>query len=270
MRSTLLVRTISALLALPVVLASLWAGGWWFGALLVLVTGIATWEYLRILEHLDLRPSYPFALVLLVLLLLVFLRGDDGYLYPGVAFVLIASLAWHVLSDRTGTRVQNWLLPLAGALYIGWLAGHMLLLRALPRGAYRLLATLLTVWVADTGAYLVGRTWGKHRLAPALSPSKTWEGYAAEIVSGVLAGTLLFGLGALGWAHGAILGLLLAALTPLGDLGVSMIKRQAGVKDTGRLFPGHGGAFDRADSVLVAAVISYYYQVWAMGVAALP
>jgi phosphatidate cytidylyltransferase len=104
-------------------------------------------------------------------------------------------------------------------------------------------------------------------MAPHLSPSKTWEGYAGDVVSGILAGTLLFGLSGLGFVHGAVLGLLLGALTPIGDLGVSMIKRQARVKDTGRLIPGHGGALDRADSLLVAAVVGYYYHVWVMGAA---
>jgi phosphatidate cytidylyltransferase len=142
----------------------------------------------------------------------------------------------------------------------------VLLILALPQGSYRLFATFAMVWVADSAAYFAGKAWGKHPLSPRLSPKKTWEGYIAGIVAGVAVGPVLTGLGGFGWGHGAILGLLLATLSPVGDLGVSMIKRQVGVKDTGKLLPGHGGAFDRMDSLLIAAIIGYYYYVWAMGV----
>jgi phosphatidate cytidylyltransferase len=267
LRSTLLIRTLSTLVALPIIIGFVWAGGWWFGGILAVVTAIATWEYVRMLAHLALRPSYPFAIALLLLLLLFFLRGDSGYLQPVLACILVASLAWHVLYDRSDTRMQNWLLPLAGALYIGWLGGHMLLLRGLDRGAYRLFATLAITWIADSGAYLVGSKWGKRLLAPQISPSKTWEGYLGGTALACLGGLLFLGLRGLGWIHGLLLGLVLGALTPLGDLGISMIKRQARVKDTGRLLPGHGGALDRLDSVFIAAAIGYYYQIWAMGAA---
>ncbi len=103
-------------------------------------------------------------------------------------------------------------------------------------------------------------------MMPRLSPKKTWEGYAGGIVTGVTSGVLLMGLSDLGWIHGAILGVLVSAIAPVGDLGVSMIKRQVGVKDTGWLIPGHGGALDRVDSLLIASVIGYYYHAWMMGV----
>jgi phosphatidate cytidylyltransferase len=176
-------------------------------------------------------------------------------------------LAWHVLTDHTETQIENWLLPLGGALYIGWTSSHMVFLRAFPQGAYRLFATFGIVWIADSMAYFVGKAWGHHPMAPRLSPKKTWEGYAGGVIGGILGGILLLGLGGLGWGHGAILGLLEAVITPLGDLGISMIKRQAGVKDTGNLFPGHGGALDRVDSQLIAVVLGFYYQLWIMGAA---
>jgi phosphatidate cytidylyltransferase len=175
-------------------------------------------------------------------------------------------MSWQILGSRSQTRVEDWLLPLAGALYIGWIGGYLYLVRALPRGAYRLFVAIAITIVTDSGGYFVGRAWGKRRLAPTISPGKTWEGLLGGIVAALVAGPILSGLGGMGWGHGAILGLLLSTLTPLGDLGVSMIKRQMGAKNTGSLIPGHGGILDRIDSHLIAAFVSYYYYVWVMGV----
>jgi phosphatidate cytidylyltransferase len=206
-----------------------------------------------------------FAVLMAWAILADFALSETGYLRPAFALILFASLSWHVLRDRSSSPLENWLLPLAGALYIAWTGGHMWLLRALPQGAYRLFCTLGITWLADTGAYFVGRARGKHHMAPRLSPKKTWEGFAGGIAVALVAGPLLTGLGGLGWLHGALLGLLLSVLTPLGDLGVSMIKRQVGVKDSSNLIPGHGGAFDRVDSLLITAIVGYYYHLWAMG-----
>lgn len=266
MRSSLLLRLLSALVLVPVLLLVLWTGGWWFTAFAALIVALATWEYLQMLARFGLRPAFPFPIALVCLVILYFAWGDKGYLQPGVALLFFLSLTWHVFADRTTHRLENWLLPLAGALYLSWAIGHALVIRSLPGGAYRLLATLTIVWSNDTAAYLVGSTWGRHRMLPRISPSKTWEGYAAQLGFGTLAGLLMFGFGKLGWAHGAILGLLVSLLTPIGDLGISMIKRQAGVKDSGTLIPGHGGVLDRIDTVTVAVVLSYYYQLWVMAV----
>jgi phosphatidate cytidylyltransferase len=266
LRSSLLLRALSSLVLVPVLLLVLWVGGWWFVGLVALVVALATWEYLRMLARLDLQPAYPFAIALGWLVILFFFWGKPIYLQHGVAFLFLGSLTWHVFGDQTAHRIENWLLPLAGAFFISWAVSHGILIRLLPRGFYRLMATLVIVWAGDVMAYLIGSTWGRHHMLPRISPNKTWEGYAAQVVSGTLAGLLMFGLGALGWVHGAILGLLVSLLTPIGDLGISMIKRQAGVKDSGHLIPGHGGMLDRIDTVLVAVVLAYYYQVWVMAV----
>jgi phosphatidate cytidylyltransferase len=117
--------------------------------------------------------------------------------------------------------------------------------------------------MADSGAYIIGKRWGRHMLSPRLSPKKTWEGYWGGVAAGTLGGALFAYL----WSflgspvrllEGAGLGLILALLTIFGDLGESMFKRQVGVKDSGTILPGHGGVFDRIDSWLWAAVIAYY------------
>ena len=130
-----------------------------------------------------------------------------------------------------------------------------------------MLLALPIVWLVDAGAYLVGTRLGRHKLAPRLSPHKTWEGYFGGVIFGVLGGTILGGLifvlngsaTAINPLRGAMLGLVLAVLTPLGDLGESLIKRQVGAKDSGDLLPGHGGVFDRIDSWLWAGVLGFYF-----------
>jgi phosphatidate cytidylyltransferase len=124
------------------------------------------------------------------------------------------------------------------------------------------------VWLADTGAFLLGAAYGKHRMAPRLSPKKTWEGYAAGALTAMLTGGFFaYAYTAWGPLHipvwaGAVFGLVVGLLTPLGDLGESMIKRQAAMKDSGNIFPGHGGAFDRIDSWLWAAMLGFYFITW--------
>ncbi|MGH2605121.1 MAG: phosphatidate cytidylyltransferase, partial [Anaerolineales bacterium] len=127
-----------------------------------------------------------------------------------------------------------------------------------------LLTALPAVWFADSAAYFVGKAIGRTRLSPRLSPKKTWEGYLAGILAAGVGGAglaALWGLAAdpSGFrpAAGLWLGLAIGTLTPLGDLGISMIKREVQVKDTGRLLPGHGGALDRMDSWLWAGVLGY-------------
>jgi phosphatidate cytidylyltransferase len=262
----LLTRILSAAVLIPVLLFCMYQGGWWFFAFITVLMTLATWEYVRMLHRLDYHAQHVFAVALVWVVLADSLFPTRGYLRPGVALLLVGSLCWHILRDRSGTTVENWLLPLAGALYIGWSAGHMLLLRALPQGAYRVFTVVCTMALADTGAFFVGRSLGKHRMAPRLSPKKTWEGMVGGIVLGAITGSVLTSLGGQGWVHGLVLGLLLSTLGPMGDLGESMIKRRAGVKDSSNLIPGHGGAFDRVDSMLVAGVIGYYYMVWVMGV----
>ncbi len=123
------------------------------------------------------------------------------------------------------------------------------------------------VWLADSGAYSIGRAYGNHKMAPRLSPKKSWEGYAASVFTGMIGGAFLvyaystFGnfAGHITIFQGAVLGLLMGALPPLGDLGESMIKRQSGIKDSSDIIPGHGGFFDRVDSWLWGAVIGYYF-----------
>jgi phosphatidate cytidylyltransferase len=163
--------------------------------------------------------------------------------------------------------MADWTGTIAGGTYIGVCGSYLVRLRELPAdGLWWTFIVIPAILFADAAAYLIGSAWGRHKVAPSLSFGKTWEGYTA----GVLVGGLMGGF--LGWLwvfrvgpestvtalRGLVLGTLVAALAPIGDLAISAAKREAGVEDSGRLLPGHGGALDRLDSVLWAAVIGYY------------
>jgi len=246
-------------------------GGLWLFGLVAALLCIAVLEFCRMMERKRFRPSLFSALATLGVLLLDAQFPRWGLLGPGLTAVLLASLTWQ-LAHREGSPVVNWALSVAGPLYVGWCGAYIIRLRNLPEGQWWLLTVLPAIWLADSGAYFVGRTWGRHRLAPVLSPGKTWEGYVGGIAVGTLATAGLVALwqrwsGPLGPTlyDGLGVGLLVSTLAPVGDLVVSMIKREVGVKDTGTLFPGHGGALDRIDSALWAVVIGYYFAVWIRG-----
>lgn len=159
----------------------------------------------------------------------------------------------------------------AGALvqvYVTFLAGLYVVLVGLEGGEWWTLASIVIVVVTDIGAYASGLAFGKHKLAPTISPGKTWEGFAGSIVVAVVAG-ILFGWLMLGqpWWVGLVLGLLLALVGTMGDLTESLIKRDLGVKDISTWLPGHGGFLDRLDSILPSAAVAYvaYLVVASLG-----
>jgi phosphatidate cytidylyltransferase len=148
-------------------------------------------------------------------------------------------------------------------MYVNWLLGHAILLHALPAGASLVLFLVGVTWVGETVAYVVGSTVGRRRLAPVISPRKTVEGAAAQLIASVAAGVLLAAWLLPGcpvpWALGA--GGLLGVVGQVGDLAESVIKRSVSLKDTGALIPGHGGVLDRIDSLLFNAPLLYVYAI---------
>jgi phosphatidate cytidylyltransferase len=156
---------------------------------------------------------------------------------------------------------------LLGAVYLGALGGTIAALRLLPspeQGAWRLTLLLVVVILSDTFAFFLGHALGRHRLAPAISPGKSVEGAVGGLVGGILGALAVrhLGLPDLSLAHAVALGVGVAALGIVGDLNESLLKRWAGVKDSGTLLPGHGGMLDRLDSLLFGAPVLYYYYLY--------
>jgi phosphatidate cytidylyltransferase len=262
-------RLIVGSILVPLVVGVIILGGPVYLLAALLTAGLATWEYTRLFSAGGLRPARPLVIggnLLLVASAWYPWLNPRGILF---AFFVIVALAWHLIDFERGAPASgtDFCVTLAGFFYLGWLSSYLVSVRLLPQGLVWTLAAATAASLADSFAYIFGHLWGKHKLAPYLSPNKTWEGYWGGVLTAALGTSLLAGLfqfwgeGAtisLTWQSGALLGVLIGLLSPIGDLGVSMLKRQVGVKDTGRLLPGHGGIFDRIDSWLVAVPLAYY------------
>ncbi|MCA1733484.1 MAG: phosphatidate cytidylyltransferase [Acidobacteria bacterium] len=257
-------REISALVLAPVVIAIIgWAPPWAYVGLVALVAIIALWEFLTFGQ----KKGYPVQKVLSVILLLILLWtfvDPNVSVEIGVFAILLAIPTAYVFAR---TPLDEALPASAvcalGTLYIGMLGGALLRLHGdFPLvGAKLVFFLLIAVWASDSGAYYVGRRFGKHRLSPRVSPKKTIEGGIGGAIAAMLAAAIVhftffpeFPL-----HHALIAALLLSAAGIIGDLAESMWKRSAAVKDSGGLIPGHGGFLDRIDSVLFTAPILYAY-----------
>lgn len=150
-----------------------------------------------------------------------------------------------------------------GVLYVSWLLSHLVLLRGLSNGKEFVFYLLAVVWAGDTGAYYTGRAFGKHKLAPVISPKKTIEGGIGGIFASLLASCLakITFLPLLSYSDCVVLGIVLAVIAQCGDLSESLLKRAVNIKDSGNILPGHGGILDRLDGVMFAAPVLYYYAM---------
>ncbi|WP_322495864.1 phosphatidate cytidylyltransferase [Chloroflexus sp.] len=272
-------RIASVVVLLPLIIA----GVWWppTTALLAgLVIALAISELFAIFRHGGYAPRLieGIAIGWLICAATFFqpLTTIDLALVVVFVSILGALLAEIVRRDRQ-TSLLSWALTFAGAYYVGGLLSSYLLLRQLesplqggwlafahiPPGAAWVFFTLAITWLQDTGAFFVGRAFGRTKMAPVLSPKKSWEGFFGGMAAAIA--TALFCVPLLGLpitlVEAAILGVAAGIFGPLGDLAESLIKRQVGVKDSGFIIPGHGGILDRIDSILFTGPVIYYLVV---------
>lgn len=250
-------RIAVAAVLLPLVLGIVWLGGWWlFG--LALVGGLLALHELYAISR-GLRPIVLGGYAGLVLTLLGAQLGGPTWVLAGILATLPAALLVFFVSSARQNAVAGFAVTLLGVGWVGGGLAHLLLLRDVP-GDGRLLiyTTLLTVFADDTAAFFVGRAIGRHRLAPAISPGKSWEGFVAGTLAGVaVAFFALYEQDVVTTGESLVLGLAIVLAATLGDLFESAVKRDLGVKDSGRLLAGHGGVLDRVDSLLWAGPAAY-------------
>jgi phosphatidate cytidylyltransferase len=264
--SNLTRRVATAAIGLPIVIAAAWLGGWWFAAFMALVAAAGAIEFGRgwLMPTLSLQEAAPRLVTFAASGMVAGGVHESGRFVPAAALLAgLYAVAGYVpnrfVGPRKPYRVHAWAL-----IYVGIAAATFVLVRDLEGGRDWLLAGALATFAVDTGAYATGRLVGRHKLAPRISPSKTWEG----AVGGYAAGVAVFlGLNAaFGTGQSAItmlpVALALPVLSQAGDLFESWMKRRMGIKDSSGLLPGHGGFLDRLDSLLFVMPVLYLFLRW--------
>lgn len=291
----LLHRVLTALIAVPIILAAIWSGQPWITALAFVAAVVGVWEAYRLyprwaaeagdedIHGLPAPLGAVWAGALTLAGALAATPSDFGKaaLAICVAGGIVVAL-WMIAAWRGGRHAAAAAWLCLTPMYVGGALGVAVAMRGLGEGSgslgwplatasiglWWLLLAILGVYAADTCAYVVGRLVGRHRMAPNISPGKTWEGTGGGLVGAVLAATALGTLTPLDlpvW-QAAVTGVILGVVAPLGDLLESKIKRWANVKDSGVIFPGHGGMLDRLDSLLPSFIVVYLLAVFFTGV----
>jgi phosphatidate cytidylyltransferase len=265
----MLKRTLTALGLAVIGLPAIIYGGVFYFLLMGIVLAGSAWEYVRLFRAVRSEPNEIVTIGGVLVIATARFFFEEAAIPVFVLFVLLA-MAVHVLAYERGRDPApvDFAVTVAGIVYLGWLGSYLLDLRQLPQGGWWLMLVLPIIWGGDTGAYSIGSAYGKHKMTPRLSPKKSWEGYAAGLLTSILVGAFFsYAFSSLGPRplgglvtpfEGGMLGLLIGALAPLGDLGESMFKRQGGLKDSSNVFPGHGGFFDRIDSWIWGAALGYF------------
>jgi phosphatidate cytidylyltransferase len=262
-------RFLTALVWIPLVILAAWFSRPehqipWFTLLAAVWGPVAVYEFYRIT---GVSKNKTLTVLGIIWTLLFIVRPHFHYTYYlSILFTsgLIISLVVLVFSrDKEGLFLR-WAWMMAGALYVGWLVSLLVSLR-LDAGRNWLYLVLFVTFASDSAAYFIGRSFGKRKLAPNISPGKTWEGAAGGLCGAVIM-SLLFILPtpfqlALSYWPAIILGIFISFFGQIGDLAESALKRSGGVKDSGNLMPGHGGLLDRIDSVVFAGVVVYLYHI---------
>jgi phosphatidate cytidylyltransferase len=251
-------RIVVAIVLLPVVLGLAYLGGWWVFALALVAALVSLHEFWLLCR--PLAPLAPAGYVGAVLALVGAETGGIGWAVGGVLVVFVLAFVLKAISEARAAATAAISATVMGTVWIGLGLAFLILLRELPgHGRLALFTVLIAVWAGDTFAYLGGRLFGRHKLAPQTSPGKTWEGVVFGTAATVfVAFVALYKANFLSIPQSLVLGAVLAVAAPLGDLFESLLKRDMDVKDTGTLLGGHGGMLDRIDALLFAAPAAYF------------
>jgi phosphatidate cytidylyltransferase len=271
-------RVITGAVGVPLVILAIWFGDPWFSLLIAAAALAGTYEFYH-MANFDRRDPLPYLGLLWSLALVLSPHFKNPDVLPMViTAAILVSLIGLLLHRSNGKAFHDWAWTMAGALYVGWMLSYWLNLRGLESGSEYgrnwVYLAMFATFANDTGAFFIGRARGKHRLAPAISPAKTWEGAIGGSVSAILAAIViavvlkripnLISTSPFAFEYWQImlLGFVVSLFAQLGDLVESLLKRNTGVKESGNLLPGHGGILDRFDSLIFVGAVVYYYVIW--------
>jgi len=262
-------RVITAACLLPILVAAVWFDKPlpWLTVVTAIWGVLAALEFYRVVRTSRVEPLTCFGLIW-TLLFIISPHCSWAYINP---FLLTSAVVlpplWLLAHRHKEDAFTGWAWTIAGILYIGWLLSHFVALRGLESGRDWVLFALFVTFASDSAAYFIGRAWGRHPLAPDISPKKTREGAIGGVIGAIIASLLLVMLLDLPIGYGAaiLLAIAVSVFGQIGDLFESLFKRNMGVKDSGNAMPGHGGFLDRMDSVVFAGVVVYYYVILFIG-----
>lgn len=259
-------RTLTALGLLVIVVPAIVLGGILYFLLIGFFVVLASWEFAQMFREAEYEPSVYLSVggTLAILTARAFWPSAAE---PIFTFLILLAMTVHLIAYERGREQAafDFLVTVGCFVYLGWIGSYLVDLRSLPQGGWWVMFALPIVWLTDSGAYSFGARYGKHRMTPHLSPKKSWEGYFAGVFMGTFYGAFFaFAYTKFGPLHvtiwqGILFGFALSTLTLFGDLGESLFKRFGQMKDSGNLLPGHGGAFDRVDSLIWGGVIGFYW-----------
>jgi phosphatidate cytidylyltransferase len=253
-------RLLVAAALLPLVIGLVYLGGWWLFGLAVVGGLLALHELFAMARQL--RPLVLGGYLGFVLTLLGLQLGGLEWMLGGLLATFVLAFVVYGLGGVRQSATTSFGVTLLGVSWVGAGIGCLLLIRDIPEfGFWAVMTVLFTVFAADTGAFFVGRTLGRHRLAPAISPAKSWEGLVGGVIAAIgMAFVILYRDrdDFLTIPESLLLGLVIALAAVLGDLFESAVKRDLEVKDSGRVLGGHGGMLDRLDSLLWAGPAAYF------------
>ena len=263
-------RMLTGLIIGLVVLGCLYYGGVFLLLLIAISVYLGSKEYVEILKHKGFYPSLKVILVSDLILTLLFCINNSDWILAAVTICTIMSFMWVLFKGRQ-PYIANVATTILGFLYGGWLTLHLILLRGLnsaggldislnnSQGIGYIFFLFFVILATDTGCYFIGSKLGKRQLAPTVSPKKTIEGAVGGFVWAIVTAVFIGYLINIPFVHSFILGGLCSVFAQIGDLCESLIKRDAGVKDSSDIIPGHGGFLDRTDSYVFTMPVMYYY-----------
>jgi len=268
----LLPRVLTAVFGIPVVLLLIRAGGAAYAVFVLSIIALSLYEFATLMKLGGKPVQVPtlYAFGLLLPLALYFDRysaavaGGDNFTGFAIALTVIGVMSYELFSAKK--YLERIGLTLLGIFMISWCLFHLVAIRDLrPAGLGLTLMLIVTVWIMDTAAYFLGKSFGRRQLST-ISPKKTWEGAAAGFIASVLTALLISRLmnGAVSYTFAAGAGVLIGIFGQVSDIAESMLKRAVGAKDSSSLLPGHGGVLDRFDSYIFLAPVIYYYAVFAL------